>query len=192
MASSDCDQERRSESFGPRDDQGGADGLIAAHYDEFRRVARRVLSSDGERLLIQPTDLAHEAAIRVLKLQRMDWRDRTHLLAVSARVMRQVLLDEVRRARAAKRRLPVQTAWLEMGREAPPVLDIEAFDDALKRFTALDPDRARVVELRFYAGLTLDEVAVHTGESVSTVKRRWRVARAWLLQDMGLPVADQG
>ena len=160
--------------------------LLSEHYDEFRRIARRVLRDEGPKLQVQPTDLAHEAAIRVLRLERFTPRDQTHFLAVSARVMRQVLLDEVRRARAAKRRPPVQTGWFDPeGRPSHPALDLEAFDEALKRLFELDPERARVVELRFYAGLTLEEVAESTGDSLSTVKRRWRVARAWLLEALG-------
>jgi RNA polymerase sigma factor (TIGR02999 family) len=159
--------------------------LLAMHYDEVRRIARRVLRGDGAKLQIQPTELANEAAIRVLRLDRIPVTDRTHFLAIAARIMRQILLDEVRRVRSAKRTPPVQTAWFDPeGERNESRLDIEAFDDALTRLTAIDPDRARVVELRFYAGLTLEEVAEQTGESLSTVKRRWRVARAWLLQDM--------
>lgn len=132
---------------------------------------------------MQPTDLAHEAVLRVMRLDRLAAHDRVHFLALSARVMRQVLLDEVRRVRAAKRRPPVQTAWFDPeARATPSPLDIEAFDEALKRLFEIDPERARVVELRFYAGLTLEEVAASTGASASTVKRRWRGARAWLLQ----------
>ena len=164
------------------------DRLLARHYEEFREIARRVLQADGDRLLLQPTDLAHEAALRVMRLERVAVVDRVHFLALSARVMRQVLLDEVRRVRAAKRRPPVQTFWRDPEVDSPPTrLDIEAFDQALKQLFELDPDRARVVELRFYAGLTLEEVAASTGDSLSTVKRRWRVARAWLLQTLESP-----
>ena len=161
--------------------------LLARHYDEIRRIARGVLRGEGDKLRIQPTDLAHEAAIRVLKLDRMEIRDRNHFLALSARIMRQVLLDEVRQARAAKRSPPVHTTWFgRSGEKSNTLLDIEDFDDALKRFALVDPDRARVVELRFYVGLTLEEVAEQTKESLSTVKRRWRVARAWILNDLGI------
>jgi RNA polymerase sigma factor (TIGR02999 family) len=160
------------------------EALLALHYDEVRRIARRVLRNDGAKLQIQPTELANEAAIRVLKLERISLQGRTHFLAVSARVMRQVLLDEVRRVRSAKRSAPVETLWFDPEAPEPSKLDIEAFDDALKRLFEIDEARARVVELRFYAGLTLEEIAENTGESLSTVKRRWRVARAWLLQSM--------
>ena len=161
--------------------------LLALHYDEVRRLARRVLRGDGAKLQLQPTELANEAAIRVLRLDHVSVNDRAHFLALTARIMRQVLLDEVRRVRAAKRSPPVQTAWFDPEAEIPQGrLDIEAFDEALSRLMAIDPDRAQVVELRFYAGLTLEEVAAQSGESLSTVKRRWRVARAWLMQDLGL------
>lgn len=156
------------------------DRLLAAHYAEFRRIARRVLREDAGRLAIQPTDLAHEAAIRILKLERMDWRDRTHFLAMSARIMRQTLMDEVRRYRASKRQLaPILTFWCEPQRGG--AFDLEAFDDVLARLFQVDAERARVVELRFYAGLTLAEVALALEVSESTVERRWRGARAWLL-----------
>ena len=156
--------------------------LLSLHYREFREVARKVLNGDAQRLQIQPTDLAHEAAIRLLGLDRVAWRDRTHFLALSARVMRQTLLDEVRRHRAAKRTPPrIDTQWIEPG-AAPAAIDVEVFDDALQRLAQVDPERARVVELRFYAGLTLEEVAEAEQISESTVQRRWRSARAWLLK----------
>lgn len=169
-----------------RGEARGRDRLLAAHYAEFRKIARRVLRDDAARLAIQPTDLAHEAAIRILKLDRMDWRDRTHFLATSARIMRQTLLDEVRRHRAGKRQAPpALTVWRDSDRGA--VFDLEHFDEILARLFEVDPERARVVELRFYAGLTLAEVAHALGVSESTVERRWRGARAWLLSALEAP-----
>ncbi len=151
--------------------------LLALCYGELRTIARRVLRGDGPDLHIQPTDLAHEAAIRIMALDRMVWRDRAHFLALSARVMRQALVDEVRRLKSLKRTAPeIITAW-DDGRAYP----IDQFDDALERLFAIDPDRARVVELRFYAGLTMAEIAAELGISDSSVERRWRTARAWLL-----------
>jgi len=160
--------------------------LLSAYYDEFRSVARRVLRDDGGQLALQPTDLAHEAAIRILKLDRIDWRDRTHFLALSARVMRQTLLDEVRRFKAAKRQVvEVVTQWPLGGtRQALP---LDLLDGALEQLFLIDADRARVVELRFYAGLTLEEIAETLGVSESTIVRRWRAARAWLLQALAEP-----
>ena len=167
-------------------DPSARDQLLSLHYQEFRQLARRVLNGDAAVLPIQATDLAHEAAIRLLRLDRVSCRDRTHFMALSARVMRQVLLDEVRRFRAAKRRPPVLTRWHDPEDPTPAAVDMEAFDDSHRRLEAIDPVRARVVELRFYAGLTLEEIADVTGDSVSTVKRRWRAARAWLAQDLGV------
>jgi RNA polymerase sigma factor (TIGR02999 family) len=160
--------------------------LLSAYYDEFRSIARRVLRNDGGQLALQPTDLAHEAAIRILKLDRIDWRDRTHFLALSARVMRQTLLDEVRRFKAAKRQaVEVVTQWPLGG--ARQALPLDLLDGALEQLFQIDADRARVVELRFYAGLTLEEIAHTLGVSESTVVRRWRAARAWLLQAVAEP-----
>lgn len=171
-----------------RGDARARERLLALHYDEFRRVARRVLNGDAVKLQMQPTDLAHEAAIRVMKLDRVSFRDRAHFLALSARVMRQVLLDEVRRHRAAKRQPPVITLFYDPDAPSstPPAMDMEAFDEALKRLFAVDEERARIVELRFYAGLTLEEIAGVQEQSLSTVKRRWRAARAWLAAELGL------
>lgn len=164
------------------------DRLLARYYDEFRGVARRVLRDDAAQLALQPTDLAHEAALRILKLDRIDWQGRTHFLALSARVMRQVLLDEVRRFRAAKRQAPpVTTQWYDEPSVTTTSLDVEALDAALTRLEAIDPGRARVVELRFFVGLSLEEIAAEQGISESTVKRQWRSARAWLLKELGSP-----
>ena len=162
------------------------DRLLALHYDEFRRLARRVLNGDAVKLQIQPTDLAHEAAIRVLRLDRIDLRGRTHFLALSAKVMRQTLMDEIRRHRAAKRNVPpVMTQWLTPESAAPPALDMEALDEALTRLATVDTGLAALVEQRFFAGMTIEEIALESGQSDSTVKRRWRVARAWLLNELG-------
>ena len=161
------------------------DRILSLHYDEFRRIAARVLSSDGAKLQIQPTDLAHEAMIRILRLDQIAWRDRAHLLSMSARVMRQVLIDEVRRFRASKRQAPpVETLWAEPDVHGKRTCDLEAFDEALTRLGEIDPAKAKIVEQRFYAGLTMEEVAAVSGVSESTVKRQWRVARAWLLNEL--------
>lgn len=167
-----------AESAEPR--RTGQDALVAAHYEEFRRIARQLLAKDAAMGVIQPTELAHEAAIRILGLDRIAWQSQTHFLATSARIMRQTLLDEVRRWRAAKRQAPpVMTCW--DAEVCDPVVDIERFDDLLTRLGEIAPDRARIVELRFYGGLTIAEIGETLDMSESTVLRRWRAARAWLL-----------
>ncbi len=167
-------------------DEGARERLLALHYAEFRRVARSVLAADGAKLQIQPTELAHEAAIRLLRIERLDVRDKVHFLALSSRIMRQILLDEVRRFRARKRRKPsVETYWGDaLDQSRPPLFDLEAFDEALDRLMAVDVQKGAIVEHRFYAGLTMEEIAVVLGISVSTVKRQWRSARAWLMAQL--------
>jgi RNA polymerase sigma factor (TIGR02999 family) len=167
-----------------RGDTGSRDRLLSLFYDEFRSIARRVLNGDGPRLQIQPTDLAHEAAIRILRSDSIAANDQRHFLALGARVMRMTLIDEVRRQRAACRNGEFVTLWTEAGSDPGTSFDIEAFDDALRRLAAIEPDGARVVELRFFVGLTLEEVASVMSLSESTVQRRWRSARAWLLKEL--------
>ncbi len=167
-------------------DPAARDRILSAHYAEFRKLAKSVLADEGPKLQIQPTELAHEAFIRMMRLDRIQLRDRAHFLALSSKIMRQILLDEVRRFRAAKRQMPsVETYWGDdLAKSKGLTFDLEAFDQALDRLAELDPEKALVVERRFYAGLTLAEIAVVSGVSESTVKRQWRVARAWLLDQL--------
>lgn len=160
------------------------DALLRAHYDEFRRVAGRVLNGDAVALKIQPTDLAHEAVIRLSNLDRLEFNGRTHFLSLSARVMRQILIDEIRRMRALKRQAPPVSTELppEMGAQS---IDLEDLDRALTKLEAVAPDHARLVDRRYFAGLTLEEIAELDGVSVRTVKRQWRAARAWLVAELG-------
>lgn len=156
--------------------------LLVEHYDEFRRVARGVLNGDAAALQIQPTDLAHAAAIKIFNLNRMEVHSRTHFLSLSARIMRQILMDELRRLRAAKRQAPpVTTQWPGEGGSQ---LDLEALDAALTKLEQFNPESARLVEQRFFAGLTVEEIAAMEGISESTVKRQWRAARAWLIDEL--------
>jgi RNA polymerase sigma factor (TIGR02999 family) len=168
-----------------RGERGAQDQLLAACYHELRSIARALLAGDGAARHFQPTELAHEAALRLLRFDRIELRDRNHFLALSARVMRQVLVDEVRRQRAHKRQARgMLTTWFEPGLDAT-VIDIEALDRALSRLAAISPLRARVVELRFFAGLELADVAAILELSERTLRRHWLAARAWLLRDMG-------
>ncbi len=165
--------------------------LLEVCYTELRQIARRMLVGDSASVRLQPTDLVHDAVLRLLRLDRMEWVDRAHFLATAATVMRQALLDEVRRFRAQKRQTPsAVTTWFDSG-VATVELDLERLDRSLTRFSEVAPDRARLVELRFFAGLTIDETAGTLGISAATVKRQWDAARAWLLRDMirGEPVA---
>lgn len=160
------------------------DRLLELCYSELRRLARRMLAGDAASLRMQPTELANEAAIRVLKLDLMNWQDRAHFLATAATVMRQALLDEVRRFRAEKRQLPAVFTTLFDHGVATIELDLEKLDHSLQRLAAVSAERARLVELRFFVGLTVEETADVLGISAATVKRQWDVARAWLLRDI--------
>ncbi|HVY89238.1 MAG TPA: ECF-type sigma factor [Hyphomonadaceae bacterium] len=168
----------------PAGGAAGRDDLLLKHYDEFRRVAGRVLNGDAQSLQIQPTDLAHEAVIRLSKLNQIDLKGRTHFLSLSARVMRQILIDEIRKMRARKRQAPPVATQLppELGAQA---IDLEDLDRALEKLETVAPDHARLVDRRYFAGLTLEEIAEIDGVSVRTVKRQWRTARAWLVAELG-------
>lgn len=160
------------------------DRLLELCYSELRKLAGRMLAGDAASLRMQPTELANEAAIRVLKLDLMNWQDRAHFLATAATVMRQALLDEVRRFRAEKRQLPAVFTTLFDSGVATIELDLEKLDRSLRRLAAVSTERARLVELRFFVGLTVEETADVLEMSPATVKRQWDVARAWLLRDI--------
>ena len=160
------------------------DRLLSLYYQNLRDIAHRILSGDNAMVLLQPTELAHEAALRLMKLDRTDWKSVTHFLATAARVMRQALLDEVRRAMAKKRQnLQLMTVWPDAA-ATDHGFDIEALDKALSQLETISPERARVVELRFFAGLRIEEIAALQGVSERTIKRQWRVARIWLLAEL--------
>ena len=160
------------------------DRLLEMCYAELRRLARRMLAGDAAAFHLQPTELANEAAIRILKLDLINWQDRAHFLATAATVMRQALLDEVRRFRADKRQLPAIITTLFQDGVATIDLDLEKLDLSLRRLGTIFPERARLVELRFFVGLTIEETADVLDISAATVKRQWDVARAWLLRDI--------
>ncbi len=164
--------------------QPAREQLLEMCYSELRMLARRLLAGDSSAYRLQPTELANEAALRVLKLDRMEWNDRAHFLATAATVMRQALIDEVRRFRADKRQpVDVLTTLIDTG-VGTAELDLERLDDSLRRLAEVSPDRARLVELRFFVGLTVDATAEVLGSSAATVKRQWDAARAWLLRDL--------
>jgi RNA polymerase sigma factor (TIGR02999 family) len=164
--------------------QPAREQLLEMCYSELRMLARRLLAGDSSSYRLQPTELANEAALRVLKLDRMEWNDRAHFLATAATVMRQALIDEVRRFRADKRTpVDILTTLIDTG-VGTAELDLERLDESLRRLAAVSPDRARLVELRFFVGLTVDATAEVLGSSAATVKRQWDAARAWLLRDL--------
>ena len=156
--------------------------MLAACYNDMRRIARRVMANDPAARILQPTDLANEAAIRLLRANLADVNERGHLLALAARTMRQVLIDEARKSLAHKRQMiTMLTLW--PGRNNK-LVDIEALDEALVALNAFSPEHAQIVELRFMLGLSLAETVAVTGTSQRTVTRRWQAARLWLLDHL--------
>lgn len=165
---------------GSREPAREAERLLAQCYDDMRRVARRILAGDGMAAQIQPTDLAHDAAIRlILSNDQLSIEDRGHLLALAARTMRRILIDEVRKAGAAKRQAPtVMTQW--PGAQATTLIDLSDLDEALNALQGYSERHALIVEMRFTLGLTVEETSLQTGIPERTVKRHWQAARAWL------------
>lgn len=158
-----------------------ADELASAVYDELHRVARAYLSREREGHSLQPTALVHDAFLALVEQKRARWQNRTQFFVLAAQHMRRLLVDHARRAGAAKR--SAQLVPLDEGvpdTDAARALDLVRVDDALAALARIDPRQARIVELRFFGGLTIDETAEALGVSPVTVSREWAVARAWL------------
>ena len=157
--------------------------LIDRVYAQLRQLAWHRLSGERAGHTLQPTALVHEAWLKIAQGEPVDWRDRVHFIAVAARVMRQILVDAGRRRNAAKRdanNLTTVQLQAEAEAEAPQTVEILELDQALLELERLDSCHARVVELRYFGGLTIEETAAVLGVSMATVNRDWRAARAWL------------
>ena len=161
--------------------------LLPIVYDELRRIAARHLRAERDDLTLEPTAVVHEAFLKLVGLARLQWQDRAHFLAVASRLMRQVLLDHARGRLTAKRGAGATVLELLEDDAAvePQHLDLVALDAALERLATLDQQQAKLVELRFFGGLTLQETAEVLGCSTSTVKRDWDTARTWLFRELG-------
>ncbi len=161
------------------------DLLYAQVYDELRRLAHVVRRGRGSETL-STTALVHEAYIRLLPAHDLAWQDRTHFFRVAARAMRQILIDAARRRLAAKRGGDaIAITFNESLHGGMQIEDVIALDDALKQLENMDARQAQVVEYRLFAGLTVEETAQLLGVGPATVKRDWRVARAWLVNALG-------
>ena len=160
--------------------------LLPLVYDELRRLAAAYLRRERPGQTIQATALVHEAYLRLLKDKPGRWQNRAHFCAIAAHSMRQILIERAR-ARGALKRGGVQArVTLDEGLlpSQSPSIDLVALDEALQRLEAIDPEQARLVELRFFGGLTIDETAEAMDISAATVKRHWTVARAWLAREL--------
>lgn len=162
------------------------DELFPVVYDELRRLARFQLQREHGARTLQTTALVHEAYFKLVDHHDVDWKDRSHFFAVAARAMRQVLVDRARRRNAKKRggeasKITLQEEFLGSFDQDEAIL---ALDEALKQLEQWDERQSRVVEYRFFAGLTVEEAAAVLDVSASTVKRDWRTAKAWLYREM--------
>ena len=173
-----------------RGDSRALDRLVPLVYAELRRVAARQLRHERDGHSLQPTALVHEAYLRLVDQRQVHWQNRAHFFAVSAQVMRRILVDHARRRKAAKRGDDVERVPLAQDIAAPAsdAISVLALDRALERLAAVDPALARIVELRAFGGLTVDEAALVLKVSPSTAKRDWRTARAWLVRELGAEV----
>lgn len=167
------------------DPQAG-DRVFERLYPELKGVARKHLSSERAGHTIQPTALVNEAYLKLKAGSQVEWKDRAHFFAIAARIIRQILVDYGRR-RNAKRRGGGLNITLneEMHGEQEDALELLALDEALNRLEALNARQAEIVALRYFGGMTIEEVAVVTEQSEATVGRQWRAARAWLYQALG-------
>src|SRR5919199_5355202 len=160
------------------------DELVRLVYGELRRQARLALRREGEGHTLQPTALVHEAWLRLGDQQNARWESRTQFFAIAAQMMRRVLLDHARTRRALKRgggAVQVSLGGAGSADGSPlDAVDLIALDEALTRLAALDPQKARLVDLRYFAGLSIPEAAEVLGVSTATVSREWAVARMWL------------
>jgi RNA polymerase sigma factor (TIGR02999 family) len=166
-------------------DRGAFDALFERVYGELRRLARHVRRDRAGETLCT-TALVHEAYLKLVPSARLDWQDRAHFLAVAARAMRQVLVNAAEQRLSEKRGGGKWAVTLDDAAEAAPVRaeEVLALSGAIDRLAALDERQARVVEHRFFAGLTTEETAAVLGVSEPTVQRDWRAARAWLAREL--------
>jgi RNA polymerase sigma-70 factor (ECF subfamily) len=171
-----------------RGDRAALDQLLPLVYRELRGIAARQLHRERNGHTLQPTALVHEAYLRLVDQRRVDWHDRAHFFGIAAKVMRRILVDHARRQAARKRGDNLQRVPLEdvVDRSAMTEIPVLGLDHALSRLEQVDCGLARIVELRAFGGLTIDEAAHVLNVSPSTVKRDWRAAKAWLTRELGV------
>ncbi len=162
------------------------DQLMPLVYDELRRLAAHYLQQERSGHTLQPTALVNEAYLRLVDQRNVDWRNRAQFFGLAAQMMRRILVNHAEARKAAKRggdaeRLPLDDS-LSLSREND--VDILALNDALNRLADFDEQKSKVVELRFFGGLKMDEVAEFIGKSTATTEREWSLARAWLYREL--------
>lgn len=161
---------------------GAEDRLLAAVYNELRHIAASYMRRERPGHTLQATALVHEAYLQLVDQTRVTWQSRAHFFGVASRLMRRILVDHARSHKAEKRGGSAQKLSLDeaVGVSQKKEVALEALDDALNALSAIDPRQSRIVELRFFGGLTVEETAEVLGTSTATVEREWRMAKAWL------------
>jgi RNA polymerase sigma-70 factor, ECF subfamily len=167
-------------------DRSALDELVPLVHQELRRLARSQMRGERDNHTLQTTALVNEAFLRLIDLRRIRWQDRAHFLALSAQLMRRVLVDHARTRNYRKRGGGAATVALDDVAVAVPerAADLVALDEALENLARVDPRKSRVVELRFFGGLSVEETAEALNVSPETVMRDWRLAKVWLLREM--------
>jgi RNA polymerase sigma factor (TIGR02999 family) len=163
------------------------DDLIPIVYADLRRVAAGYMRREAADHALQPTALVHEAFVRLVDQRQVKWRNRAHFFGVAAGLMRRILVDHARRRRAEKRGGGWERVTLvgdEAATDTHKAIDVLALDEALGRLAQFDPQQERIVELRYFGGLTIEEAAEVVGISAATVVREWTIAKAWLRADL--------
>jgi RNA polymerase sigma factor (TIGR02999 family) len=167
-------------------DQEALQALIPLVYQELRRIAQHHLKQERSDHTLQSTALVHEAYLRLMKLRAASIENRAHFLAIASRLMRQILVDHARGHRAAKRGSGLKLEFRDaMAFQQGSNVDLIALDSALNELARLDPQQSRIVEMRFFGGLSIEDTAQILGISRTTVKREWATARAWLRREVG-------
>ncbi len=163
-------------------DRNAVDLLLPVIYDELRKLAANYLRRERPDHTLQPTALVHEAYLRLVDQTRVTWQNRAHFFGVAAQIMRRLLVDHARKHKAEKRGQDFQKLSLDenIDRSVDRSSELIALDDALKALEAHDAQKARVVELRYFGGLSIEETADVLGVTPTTIKRHWRFAKAWL------------
>lgn len=168
---------------------GALDRLTPLVYDELHLIAARQMSREWRVTMYQTTALVSEAYLKLMGQRNVDWQNRAHFFAIAAQMMRRILVDNARRELRPKHGAGKHELQLdEASAVASPGIDgvdALALDAALTKLEALDPDQARIVELRFFGGLTIEEAAEVMGVSPATIKREWAVAKGWLYRELG-------
>lgn len=167
-------------------DRQALDALLPLVYKELRRIAHSQLRKERPDHTLQSAALVHEAYFRLIGMNPPQWESRTHFFSIAAQLMREILVDYARRHRAAKRGAGARALRIEeaAGLCSQKDIDVLALDDALKALTKIDPRQSKVVELRFFAGLSIEEVSQALEIAPATVQRDWTAARAWLHREI--------